>query len=157
MNDRVWIAVLSVLVLLVLKVPHSGAHDGGGGMAVEWMTSIIDNEARKLGGIKTVAEHFKDEFGVDGDLIVELRQKKNSYGQIGAILAMAEGMPGGICTNNLEKISAFLGAQHSAVRWETAAAYLGVDQERFLARFNEVAFRVPLSGHNGEYPNNESP
>jgi hypothetical protein len=143
MNDRSFIVGLSVFVMLSCGVPHSFAQDGGDGMAIEWMSSIIDNEARKLGGTKVVAEHFKAQYGVNTDVIYALREQKIGYGDIGVVLAMAEQMPGGINRHNLDEIVSLHAGQNISRRWETIADYLGLDSERFIHRVNAVTFQVP--------------
>ncbi len=143
MNDHSFIVGLSVFVMLSCGVPCSNAQDGGDGMAIEWMSSIIDNEARKLGGTKVVAEHFKAQYGVDAEVIYTLREQKIGYGDIGVVLAMAEQMPGGINQDNLDEIVSLHAGQNISRRWETIAEYLGLDSERFIHRVNEVTFQVP--------------
>ncbi len=144
MNNHACTLGLSTLVFLFSAVPYSDAQDGGDGMSIEWMSSIIDNEARKLGGTKLVGEYLKAQFGVDAQVIYALREHKISYGDIGAVLAMAELMPGGINRDNLDEIVSMREGQQTGRRWETIADYMGVDKERFVHRVNAVAFHVPV-------------
>lgn len=144
MNNHACTLGLSTLVLLFCAVPYSHARDGGDGMSIEWMSSIIDNEARKLGGTKLVGEYLKVQFGVNVQLIYALREHKISYGDIGVALAIAEQMPGGINWDNLDEIIAMREGQQIGRLWATIAEYLGVDKERFIHRVNTLAFHVPV-------------
>lgn len=143
MNDHSFIVGLSVFVMLFCGTQLAFAQDGGDGMAIEWMSSIIDHESRKLGGTKVVAEHFKTQYGVNTDVIYALREQKIGYGDIGVVLAMAEQMPGGINQDNLEEIVSLHAGQNISSRWETIAEYLGLDSERFIHRVNAVTFQFP--------------
>lgn len=143
MDRHSLILSLSVIVMLFCGVPCSNAQYGGDGMAIEWMSSIIDNEARKLGGTKVVSEHFKGQFGINTDEIVALREQKIGYGDIGIVLAMAEQLPGGINRDNLDKIVSLHAGQNISHRWETIAEYLGIDSERFIHRVNALTIHLP--------------
>lgn len=77
------------------------------------------------GGADAVAGRLKAEFGVDDARIEGLRGQKLGYGEVGIVLSLAQGMPGGIDDANVQKIMA-LRQGPPVMGWGKIAKELGL-------------------------------
>ena len=129
---------MSTVILFLTANPYSNAQDNDGAAAIEQVSLVIDNKARKLGGTKMVAEHLKKQFHVDENTIYTLREKKMGYGDITTLLALAEQMPGGINEDNLNEIVDIRKGKWGDEGWERVAEYLGVEIDPVILRTKAV-------------------
>lgn len=67
-------------------------------------SDAINDEASTEAGRARVIDRIEDEFGVDEATIKNLRDKKLGYGEISIALSLAERLPGGITTENIDKV-----------------------------------------------------
>lgn len=71
---------------------------------VEKTVGYLNRDAGRLEDRKAVMSRIKSEFKVDDARIKSLRDQKLGYGEITAVLAVAEEMPGGISDDNVKKV-----------------------------------------------------
>ena len=139
------IIFMSTVILFLTVNPYSNAQDNDGVFAIEQVSSAIDNEVRKLGGTKMIAEHLKEQFHIDENVIYALREKKIGYGDMTALLALAEQMPGGINDDNLNEIVDIRKGKWGDAGWESVAGYLGIEINPVILRTRAIGLSLEYS------------
>ena len=66
--------------------------------------TMLDKDATLPNGDQVVVDRLTKEYNVTGDQITALHDKKLGYGEIAAIYAFADKMPGGITDDNVNKV-----------------------------------------------------
>ena len=110
----------------------------------------VDQEVKKLGGTKMVADRMINQFQVDGEFINTLRDKKITYGEMITVLAFAEQMPGGINEDNVDEIIHLRRGKWGDAGWEKVAGFLGIDIKPVLRRVKGfgMSLRAPQGDPN---------
>lgn len=75
-------------------------------VTIEEDVDSIDETASTPDGQTVVIDKLEKEFGVDETTIQGLRDKKFGYGEISIALSLAERLPGGLTTENIDKVVA---------------------------------------------------
>ncbi|HCE98887.1 MAG TPA: hypothetical protein DER10_10385 [Elusimicrobia bacterium] len=92
---------------------------------LEASSGELDKSAANPEGQQRVADRIKTEFGVDDARVQGLRDKNMGYGEISIALGLAQGLPGGITDENVQKIVA-LRQGPPVVGWGKIAKDLGL-------------------------------
>lgn len=92
---------------------------------LESSASELEKDAAQPEGRRTVTERIKAEFGVDDARIEALREKKLGYGGVSIALSLAQGLPGGITDENVDKVVA-LRQGPPVMGWGKVAKELGL-------------------------------
>ncbi len=135
------IAVLMSLPVF-FAVPAVYAQTVANDQVIEVVSSAIDQEAGKLGGIKTVSTHLRKQFHINEEIIFSLRERKIGYGDINTVLAVAEQMPGGINKDNLEEVVNMRGGHSGTESWNKITDYLGIKIDSIVHRTQAVGFTM---------------
>ena len=86
--------------------------------------SLLNNGAKIPNGDRIATEQLMKSFEVSGDKITALRGRNLDYGEIAAVLGIADKMSGGVNDLNVNKI---LNQRQSATGWPQIATNFGVD------------------------------
>lgn len=133
-----WV-LLILAILLVNFNPVSYALDTDDEIqSIEEMSQNIDNESRKLGGTKLVADHLKESFHIDDHMIQIVRDQETDYGDMFTVFAMAERMPGGINEDNVTKVIDIHKGRLSQKSWHDVGAVVGVEMNAVTQRAREL-------------------
>lgn len=142
MKILTFIAGMAVFLAVFSAALVASAQAGEDEQAIEQVSSTLDDEARKLGGTKTVADHLKKQFHINDEVIYSLRDRKIGYGDINTVLAVAEQMPGGITKGNIEEVVNMRGGQAGNESWNKITNYLGVKMDSVAHRTKAVIFTL---------------
>ncbi len=86
--------------------------------------SMLNKDASLPRGDQVVMDKLSKEFKVTSDQISALRSKNMGYGEIAAVYAFADKMPGGITDDNINKVTSMVQGKKG---WGTIAKSLNVD------------------------------
>lgn len=86
--------------------------------------SMLDKDATLPHGDQVVLDRLSKEYNVTADQITALHDKKLGYGEIAAIYAFADKLPGGITDDNVNKVVTM---HQSSPGWMKMAKSLDVD------------------------------
>lgn len=86
--------------------------------------TILDKDATMPGGDQVVMDRLSKEFNVTAEQIKALRDKDVGYGEIAAIYAFADKLPGGATDDNVNKV---MSMREGKKGWGTIAKDLDLD------------------------------
>jgi hypothetical protein len=135
-------ALIAMFVPVCGAVPAVYALAVENDQAIEDVSTVLDKEAGKLGGTKTVSDHLKKQFHINEEIIYSLRDRKIGYGDITTVLAVAEQMPGGITKDNLEEVVNMRGGHTGDESWNKITDYLGISIDSIVHRTKAVIFTL---------------
>lgn len=108
---------------------------------LETSAGALDKSAAMPEGQLRVAEKIKTEYGVDDARILGLRAQKMGYGEISIALGLAQGLPGGITDENVQKIMA-LRQGPPVMGWGKIAKDLGLKLGNVQSKVHKMAAEV---------------
>jgi len=117
--------MLAGLFLCAAVVPAFALKDSREEKMLETSAGELDKHAAKPEGQQRVADKLKAEFNVDDARVQGLRDKNMGYGEISKALGLAQGLPGGITDENVQKIVA-LRQGPPVMGWGNIAKDLGL-------------------------------
>lgn len=98
----------------------------------------MDKEAAKPEGEKTVTDKLMAEFKVDAARIQSLRDQKLGYGGVSVALTLAQGLPGGITDENVQKVMA-LRQGPPVMGWGKVAKELGMKLGPAISKVKKIS------------------
>lgn len=104
----------------------------------EAAASEMESAAKDAPGQNRVAERIKAQFGVDDARVQSLRAAKLGYGEISLALALAQGLPGGITDENVQKVLAARQGPPKA-GWGKVAKDLGLKLGPAISKVKKAA------------------
>lgn len=139
---RITVNTLTIVAVAALLV-------GMVGIATAGMTSSLSKDASKLNaeitmlntdvnlpqGEKVISKELTDTFRVDSSKFSSLIGRNMQYGDIAAILAFAEKMPGGVTDDNINRVVIM---RSSATGWDQVARRLNVSIGDVAARLSSL-------------------
>lgn len=121
------LSLIAVAGLLVSLAGTAGAATTAASKDEKKLTvgiTMLNNAAKLPQGEKVMTKQLTDEFGVKSDKISSLKAKNLKYGEIAAVLAMADKMEGGISDANINRV---VGMRPATAGWDRIANSLKVD------------------------------
>ena len=98
----------------------------------------LDKGAAKPEGTQRVTDRIKAEYNVDDARVQSLRDKNMGYGEISIALGLAQGLPGGITDENVQKIMA-LRQGPPVIGWGKIAKDLGLKLGPAISRVKKMS------------------
>ena len=108
---------------------------------LETSSGELDKSAAKPEGQQLVADKIKAEFAVDDARVQSLRDLKMGYGEISIALGLAQGLPGGITDENVQKIVA-LRQGPPVMGWGKIAKELGLKLGSVQSKVHKMSAEV---------------
>ncbi|OGS08502.1 MAG: hypothetical protein A2270_10940 [Elusimicrobia bacterium RIFOXYA12_FULL_51_18] len=108
---------------------------------LETISRELDKSAAKPEGAQRAAARIKAEFGVDDARVQGLRDKNMGYGEISIALGLAQGLPGGITDENVQKIMA-LRQGPPVMGWGKMAKDLGLKLGPVMSNMKKMSAKM---------------
>lgn len=101
----------------------------------------IEDRCRPEGGQERIANKLKAQYGVDDARLRVMREAGLNHGEISLALALAQGMPGGINDENVQKVTALrLGPPKAG--WGNVAKDLGLKLGAALGSTRKLTYEI---------------
>lgn len=119
------LAAAGLLVFLATAADAAGASAAKDEKKLNIGITLLNNNAKLPQADKVMSKKFDEEFNVKSDKITSLRGKGLNYGEMAAVLAIADKMDGGASDANINKIMSMHKGKTTA--WGRIANNLKVD------------------------------
>ncbi len=136
------IRTLSLLAVAGLLVYMAGAATAAGTSAaskdenkLNAAITMINSDANLPQGDNVIAKQLTDSFNVKSDKVSSLLGKNMQYGDIAAILAFADKMPGGVTDANINQV---VNMRSKAAGWDQLAKSLNVNIGDVASKINSI-------------------
>lgn len=138
MNKNNHIAILAGLFLCASALPALAKDLPAEEKQAETAAAELDGGAAGAEGQKRVADRLKAQFGVDDARIQSLQAAKLGYGEMSLALALAQGLPGGVNDENVQKVLAARQGPPKA-GWGKVAKDLGLKLGPAISKVKKAA------------------
>jgi hypothetical protein len=121
------VPLLAAVILLVFMTGIAAAAAAGGAKdekKLDISMTMINNDAKLPQGEKVVTEQLTKTFDVKKDKIQSLKAKNLQFGEIAAVLALADTMEGGLTDANLNRV---VSLRQGRTGWSQIASNLNLD------------------------------
>jgi hypothetical protein len=156
-NARRFLSLIAITSLMVVMagVAVSNAAESKDEKKLTVGITMLNSDAKLPQGEKVVTKQLTDEFGVKSDKITSLKGKNLGYGEIAAVLALADKMDGGVTDANINKVMTM--KPGGTTGWSQIAKSLNVDiadiagkvsdlEDSAHSNIKEAALKAPESG-----------
>jgi hypothetical protein len=144
MNTLISGFIFSSMIILVSVSQMSMAMENGDVFVFDRVSEDVDHKVKELGGFKMVADQLKTSFHVNDEMIVSLRERQVTYGEMLPVLALAEQMPGGINQDNIDEIVAIRKGRWGQEDWDKVAGFLGIELTPALKRVRDLGVSLGI-------------
>ena len=124
-------------LILCAALPVLAGEKAGDEKKLDRSAVEMDKDAGQPGG-EAVEEKLKSEFKVDDARVQGLRALKLGYGEISIVLALAQGLPGGITDANVQKVTA-LRQGPPVMGWGKVAGELGLKLGPVISKVKKIS------------------
>ena len=138
MKNRKLQLVFTGLFLCAAVIPAFAQKKSKDDKKLESNSGELDKSAAKTEGQQRVTDKIKAEFAVDDARVQGLRDKNMGYGEISIALGLAQGLPGGITDENVQKIVA-LRQGPPVMGWGKIAKDLGLKLGPVQSKVHKIA------------------
>jgi hypothetical protein len=130
--------MLAGLFLCAASIPAFAQEKSREDKKLETSAGKLDKDAGQPEGEKTVTDKLKSEFKVDDARVQSLRDQKLGYGEVSIVLALAQGLPGGITDVNVQKVLA-LRQGPPVMGWGKVTKSLGLKLGPVQSKVHKIA------------------
>lgn len=156
MKNRKSILIIALLFLCAAAIPAFAQEDadknkktesGAAGTKnleekeAENTVGQIEDRGRAEGGQERIAARIKAQYGVDDARLQAMRDAGLNHGEVSMALALAQGMPGGINDENVQKVTALRQGPPKA-GWGNVAKDLGLDLGTALGSTRRLTYEI---------------
>lgn len=118
------VAAIAALVAFMSNVSFAKSASAKDERKLKTEITMLNKDAALPRGEQVVMDKLTREFSVSSDRITALRDKKLGFGEIAAVLALADKMSGGINDANIDRVTSM---HESGGGWAKLAKSLNVD------------------------------
>jgi len=138
MKNRRLQLIFAGIFLCAAVIPAFAQKNSREERELETSSRELNKSAAKPEGAQRAADRIKAEFGVDDARVQSLRDKNMGYGEISIALGLAQGLPGGITDENVQKIMA-LRQGPPVMGWGKIAKNLGLKLGQVMSNVKKMS------------------